>query len=326
MNNRLGFAGCGLSVLLLAPALAIAQAWPAKPITMVSGASVGSGGDAAMRAVTTRMAEGLGQPIVVESRRGSGGLEAYAAGAKAEPNGYTLTFVNSGVVTNKFMKKDMPVDATRDYTPIIVMFSTAFFLGAHPSLPANNLKELIDYAKKNPGKLTFASTGIGSAAHLVGDALNEVAGIRVLHVPYAGSNTSLAVNDLLGGRVDMYYASHASFAQHVQAGKLKFIALADDRRSRLAPGVGTFNDVLPDYYNIVVWWGFVGPVGLPSGIVERVRAEAGKVVYDPAMSPRFDSFGVSVIPNGGPESFAKLIRNDTENIGKLVKQLGLKPE
>jgi tripartite-type tricarboxylate transporter receptor subunit TctC len=193
-------------------------------------------------------------------------------------------------------------------------------------LPANNLKELIDLAKKNPGKYSFASTGIGSAAHLVGDALNEVAGIRVLHVPYAGSNTSMAVNDLLGGRVDMYYASLASFAQHVQAGKLKLIGLADDRRSRLAPNVPTFNETLPDYYNIVVWWGFVGPAGLPRAIVDRVKTEAGKAVYDPQMSGKFDAFGVAVIPDGGPEAFAKLIRSDTENIGKLVKQLGLKPE
>ncbi len=317
---------CAAAAVLLLPLAALAQAWPAKPITVVSGASVGSGGDAAMRTVTQRMSEAFGQPIVVESRRGAGGLEAYTAGARAEPNGYTLTFVNSGVVTNRFMKKDMPVDALRDYTPIIVMFSTAFFLAAHASVPANNLKELIEHAKRNPGKLSYASTGIGSAAHLSGDSLNTVAGIRILHVPYAGSNTAMAVNDLIGGRVDMYYASLASLNQHVASGKIKLIGLADERRSRLAPNVGTFNEVLPDYYNIVVWWGFVGPVGLPRPIVDRVRLEAGRVVNDPGMAAKFDAFGVAVIPNSTPEDFARLIRADVENIGKIVTLLGLKPE
>jgi tripartite-type tricarboxylate transporter receptor subunit TctC len=315
-----------MGLMMCVSSAALGQAWPAKPITIVSGASVGSGGDAAMRLVTGRMSEAFGQPVIVESRRGSGGLEAYAAGARAEPNGYTLTFANAGVVTNRFMKKDMPVDALKDYTPIIVMFSTAFFLGAHPSVPANNLKELIEFARKNPGKLTFASTGVGSAAHLVGDSLNQVAGIRILHVPYAGANTAMAVNDLLGGRVDMYYASLGSFTQHVAAGKLKLIGLADERRSRLAPTVPTFNETLPDYYNIVVWWGFLGPAGLPRAITERVRAEAAKVVYDPQMTSRFDAFGVAVIPNGGPEEFAKLIKSDVDNIGRVVTQLGLKPE
>ncbi|OFZ72375.1 MAG: hypothetical protein A2W04_00210 [Betaproteobacteria bacterium RBG_16_64_9] len=309
-----------------APYAVLPQAYPARSITVLSGASIGSGGDVAMRVVAAKMSEALGQPMVVEARRGAGGLEAYTAGARAEPNGYTITFVNSGLVTNRFMKKDMPVDALKDYAPISVLFSTAFFLAAHPSLPANNLKELLSYAKRNPGKVTFASTGIGSAAHLVGESLNSVAGTRMLHVPYAGKNTALAVNDLVGGRVDMYLASLSSLAQHAAAGKVKLIALVDSVRHRQQPHVATVNELLPGYYNIVVWWGFLGPVGLPRPIVDRLRGEALKVISDPAMAAKFDSVGVATVTHGGPEEFARIIRSDVENIGKVVNALGLKPE
>lgn len=309
-----------------APLAALAQAYPVKPITMLSGASVGSGGDVAMRTVTARMSEALGQPIVVESRRGAGGFDAYTAGARAQPNGYTLTFVNSGLVTNRFVKKNMPVDALKDYSPIIVLFTTAFFLGVHAGLPVNTLKELIDYAKRYPGKLTYASTGVGSGAHLVGESLNMAAGTKMLHVPYSGGNTAFVVNDFVSGRVDAYFSSLSSVAQHVAAGKVKLIALVDSARNRQQPNVPTVNETLPGYYNIVVWWGFVGPVGLPRPVIERVHAEAAKVVADAAMAAKFDSVGVAPIRGATPEDFARTIRDDVENIGKVVNALGLKPE
>ncbi len=312
------------ALALAAPALA--QSYPSRQILVLSGASVGSAGDIAMRAVVTRMSEGLGQPIVVESRRGAGGLEAYAAGARAEPNGYTLTFANGGLVTNRFMKKDMPVDAVKDYTPIVHTFNVVFFIAAHSGVPANSLKELIEYSKRNPGKLDYATTGVGSVAHLVGESLNQQAGMGMVHVPYSGGNTSMVVNDLVTGRVHLYLAALPSFTQYVAAGKVKLIAYVDRQRSRLRPEVPTVNETLPDYYNIVVWYGFLGPAGLPRPIVDRIRIEANKVTADPSLSSKFDTLGMNVVTGQSSEEFAKQIGADVENIGRIVKALQLKPE
>jgi len=315
------------ALLLLGAALpALAQPYPSRQILLLSGASVGSGGDIAMRAVVTRMADALGQPIVVESRRGAGGLEAYTAGARAEPNGYTLTFANGGLVTNRFMKKNMPVDAVKDYTPIVHVFNTVFFIAAHSGVPANSLKELIEYSKRNPGKLDYATTGVGSVAHLVGESLNQQAGMGMVHVPYSGGNTATVINDLVTGRVHLYLAALPSFTQHVAAGRVKLIAYVDRQRSRLRPEVPTVNETLPGYYNIVVWYGFLGPVGLPRPIVDRIRIEANKATADPSLAPKFDTLGMSVVTGQSSEEFARQIASDVEHIGKVVKELQLKPE
>ncbi len=311
---------------LLVPLAASPQAYPTKAITLLSGASVGSPGDIGLRLVAVPLADSLGQPVVVESRRGAGGLEAYAAGAKAEPNGYTLLFANAGLVTNKFLRKAWPVDPIKDYTPVTHLFSSPYFLVASNSVPANSLRELIEYAKKNPGKLTYASTGVGSGAHLQGEAINMAAGTQMLHVPYAGNSSAMAVNDIVTGRVDLYLADLGSVVQHANAGKLKLMGFVFNTRSPLKPDVPTIREVLPDAYNLVVWWGLLGPAGLPRPIVERINAEVGRILADPALGPRLPS--VSVIPpsKNGPEEFARVIRGDYEAIGKVVTALGLKPE
>jgi tripartite-type tricarboxylate transporter receptor subunit TctC len=314
------------ALALVLPLTALAQTYPARTITLLSGASVGSPGDVGMRIVATRLSESLGQPIVVESRRGAGGLEAYSGGAKAEPNGYTLVFANAGLVTNKFLRKAWPVDPLKDYTPVTHLFSSPYFLVASNNVPANSLRELIDYAKKNPGKLTYASTGIGSGAHLQGEAINMAAGTQMLHVPYAGNSSAMAVNDIVTGRVDLYLADLNSVAQHANAGKVKLMGFVFNTRSPLKPDVPTIREVLPEAYNLVVWWGILGPAGLPRPIVERLNGEAAKVLADPGLASKLPS--VSVIPasRSGPEEFGKQIRADHEAIAKVVNALGLKPE
>ena len=308
------------------PFAVMSQAYPVKPITLLSGASVGSAGDTGMRVVTARMSETIGQPIVVEARRGAGGLEAYAANAKAAPNGYTLMFANAGIVTNQYLRKAWPIDVLRDYAPVVQLFSSPYFLAAATSVPANNMKELIDYARQNPGKLSYATTGIGSGAHLQGESINMSAGTQMLHVPYAGNNSMMAVNDLISGRIDLYLADLNSFNQHAQAGKLKLIAFVDKTRSRLRPEVGTINEVLPNAYNLVVWWGLLGPANLPRPMVDRINVESGKALADPALTSKMSTLTVITPSPGAPEEFARQIRSDVDNIGKVVNALGLKPE
>lgn len=314
----LAFAGLPLAV--------VAQAYPVKPISLLSGASVGSAGDTAMRVVTARMSETIGQPIVVEARRGAGGMEAYAATAKAAPTGYVLMFANAGIVTNQYLRKGWPLDVQKDYTPIVQLFGSPYFLAAATSVPANNMKELVEYAKQNPGKLSYATTGIGSGAHLQGEAINMAAGTQMLHVPYAGNNSTMAVNDLISGRIDLYLADLTSFNQHAAVGKLKLIAFVDKARSRLRPDVGTINEVLPSAYNLVVWWGLLGPAGLPRPIVDRINVEAGKALGDATLTSKMSTLTVMPPNPNAPEDFARQIRSDVDNIGKVVNTLGLKPE
>jgi len=308
------------------PPVALAQAYPVRAITLLSGASVGSSGDSGMRMVTARMSETIGQPIVVEARRGAGGLEAYAANAKAAPNGYTLMFANGGIVTNQYLRKGWPLDVQRDYTPVVQLFSSPYFLAAATSVPANNMRELVDYARQNPGKLSYATTGIGSGAHLQGESINMSAGTQMLHVPYAGNNSTMAVNDLITGRVDLYLADLNSFSQHAATGRLKLIAFVDKTRSRLRPDIGTINEVLPTAYNLVIWWGFLGPANLPRPMVDRINAESGKALSDPALTSKMSTLTVIAPSPGAPEDFARQIRSDVESVGKVVAALGLKPE
>lgn len=310
----------------LLPFAALSQAYPVKPINLLSGASVGSAGDTAMRVVTARMSETIGQPIVVEARRGAGGMEAYAATAKAAPTGYTLMFANAGIVTNQYLRKAWPLDVQKDYTPIVQLFGSPYFLAAATTVPANNMKELVEYAKQNPGKLSYATTGIGSGAHLQGEAINMAAGTQMLHVPYAGNNSTMAVNDLISGRIDLYLADLNSFSQHANVGKLKLIAFVDKARSRLRPEVGTINEVLPNAYNLVVWWGLLGPAGLPRPVVDRINAEAGKALGDTSLTAKMSTLTVLPPNPSAPEDFARQIKSDVDNIGRVVNALGLKPE
>ena len=310
----------------LLPMAVLSQSYPLKPLTLLSGASVGSAGDTGMRVVIARMSETIGQPIVVEARRGAGGLEAYAANAKAAPNGYTLMFANGGIITNQYLRKGWPIDVQRDYTPVVQLFSSPYFLAAATSVPANNMKELIDYARQNPGKLTYATTGIGSGAHLQGESMNMSAGTQMLHVPYAGNNSMMAVNDLITGRVDLYLADLNSFSQYVAAGRLKLIAHVDKTRSRLRPEVGTINEVLPNAYNVVMWWGVLGPAHLPRPLVDRINSESGKALSDPALTSKMATLTVIAPSASAPEDFARQIRSDVENVGRVVDALGLKPE
>ena len=263
---------------------------------------------------------------MVEARRGAGGLEAYGAVAKAAPTGYTLMFANAGIVTNQYLRKGWPIDVQKDYTPVVQLFSSPYFLAAANSVPAANMKELIDYAKQNPGKLSYATTGIGSGAHLQGESINMAAGTQMLHVPYAGNNSTMAVTDLISGRVDLYLADLNSFQQHAATGKLKLIAFVDRVRSRLRPEVGTINEVLPNAYNLVVWWGLLGPAGLPRAVVDRINAESAKALSDSALTSKMSTLTVIAPSPTASEDFARQIRSDVENVGKVVNALGLKPE
>jgi tripartite-type tricarboxylate transporter receptor subunit TctC len=312
--------------LVAASANALAQDYPARPVQVISSASVGSGGDIALRMLAARAGAGLGQPVVVEARPGAQGALAAGAVARAEPDGYTVLFATQGtLVTSRFLVKGLPFDSLKDFTPIIHGFSIPSFLVVHSSVPANTVKELMDFARRHPGKLAYGSTGFGSPFHLLGESFKLVAGVDMLHVPYAAGRSALPWNDLLNGRMQVYFPSYTTTKPFLNSDKIRVLAVIDEQRSRTLPDLPTVNESMPEFFNIVAWYAFFGPGGLQPPVVERLNAELGQALKFSDIVAKLTDLGIS-ITGGTPEDLAGTLKRDIENIGRLAGKLGIRPE
>ena len=301
-----------------------AQAYPTKQILVVSSASPGTSGDAGLRMMTAKMSISMGQPIVVELRTAARGAQAFAVVSKAAPDGHTLTFGTAGTfVYGRFLFKNMAFDVLKDYSTVSMSLNSPSYVAIHNSHNINTMQELIDYAKKNPGKLEFGSTGNGSYFHLAGEALKHAAGIDLLHVPYSQANYPQLQTDFLNGRIALFATTWFNVGPNLQ--RLKALAIIDRQRSKRSPNVAIVTDYLPNFEPFVVWWGLLAPVGLPPPIANRVAAESRKALLQPDVTPKLDDLGMEVVGNT-PEEFAVMLRNDINAIGKLVKAIGLQPE
>jgi tripartite-type tricarboxylate transporter receptor subunit TctC len=266
----------------------------------------------------------MGQPVVVELRTAARGAQAYQAVGKATPDGHTLTYGTSGTyVIGRFLFKNMAFDVFKDYAPVSLSASAPSYIAVHESLGISSIKELIDYAKKNPGKVEFATTGNGSYFHLAGEALKASAGIDMLHVPYAQANFPQMLNDWSVGRVAMFFPTWASLKPSLA--KMKVLAIIDRQPSKYLPDVRPVNELLPSYTPFVVWWGFFGPPGTPTTISNRITAESKKAMLAPDVAPKLDELGMQVIGTG-PEDLARQLKQDIDAIGAIVKRIGLQPE
>ena len=316
------------AALALAVALgtsgALAQSWPSKPIQVLSATGAGNPGDVTLRAITPKMSEALGQPMVIEMRPGASGTLAVTGTMKAPADGHTLLYGTSFLIGSRYLLKDPPFDVLKDLTPISFVVASPSVFAIHPSIPANNLREFIDYAKANPGKLSYVHTGEGLALHLIGQALNQRAGIDLLPVGYKASGSTM-VNDFVSGRVPVYFPGLGNIRPFVTAGKVKLIAVVNGQRLRQIPDVPTVEETLPGFFNVTPWFAFLGPAGLPRPIADRVAAETKKALADPAIVAQLDAFGVAT-GGGTPDEFAAKIRYEIEAMGRLFKTLDLKPE
>ena len=316
------------AALALAVALgaggALAQSWPSKPIQVLSATGAGNPGDVTLRAITPKMSEALGQPMVIEMRPGASGTLAVTGTMKAPADGHTLLYGTSFLIGSRYLLKDPPFDVLKDLTPISFVVASPSVFAIHPSIPANNLREFIDYAKANPGKLSYVHTGEGLALHLIGQALNQRAGIDLLPVGYKASGSTM-VNDFVSGRVPVYFPGLGNIRPFVTAGKVKLIAVVNGQRLRQIPDVPTVEETLPGFFNVTPWFAFLGPAGLPRPIADRVAAETKKALADPAIVAQLDAFGVATA-GGTPDEFAAKIRYEIEAMGRLFKTLDLKPE
>ena len=319
---------CAISLaalLLVTVADAHAQStYPTKPVRLVLGFPAGTNVDVLARPIAQRMSEIVGHPVIVDNRPGATGLIANEFVAKAPPDGYTLLVApGSSLTSTPHLKLRMPYDALKDFAPIIQINSFPQVLIVNPTVPAKTVKELIAIARSRPGVLTFGSSGTGSAFHLAGELFKSMAKIDMLHVPYKGGN--VALNDLLGGRLDLMFYSLAIANPQITAGKLRAIAVTGLKRDPLLPNVPTVDESGLKGYEITGWHGFLAPAATPAEVVSRLNATIAKILGTTEIRQLWASQGMEVVVNT-PEQFAQRIRADYEKYGRIVKTVGIPAE
>jgi tripartite-type tricarboxylate transporter receptor subunit TctC len=317
--RRIGFALC---VLVALGAEAFAQSWPARPIRLVVPFGAGGGTDNLARIIEPLVSKGLGQPLVIENRPGGGSVIGMDAVAKAAPDGYTLVMTDTSIAVNPSLKP-LPYDTIKDFEPVSLLSTAPVILVAHPSMPAKTLAEFIALAKREPGKLNYASGGIGASTHLGGELLKFVAGIDVAHVPYKG--TGPAMNDLIGGHVQVMFSGISSARPHLDAGKLHALAVTGDARNAAVPNVPTFAEAGLAGVTASTYWGILAPKGTPKEIVERVSTEFAKAVRDPDVVARIAQLGYLPI-GGGPSDYAANVKSEIAKWAPVIKAANIKAE
>ncbi len=303
-----------LPAVTLLPAFA-QDKWPTKPIKLMVGFPPGGGADAMARLIAAKLPERLGQPVVVENRTGATGTICSDLVAKSAPDGYTLQLahINSNTIGPLLNAKGR-FDPVNDFTPIALFGITPQMLAHHPKHRFATVKDLIAFAKANPGKLSFASSGVGSIQHIAGEAFKLQAGVDMLHVPFKGTGDALAA--LISGEVDMTFSSSGSALPQVSAGKLKLLAVCSPKRLANLPNVPAVAETLPGY-EISTWYGLAGPAKLPKEIVTRLNAEVQAIVKQPDVAKRLQELDAEV-SSGSPEQFAVFWKREIDKYRKLI--------
>lgn len=314
---------CSAVFLALASVAPTHAAWPEKPITIVVPWAPGGSTDILARAISAQLGQSLGQPVLVENKPGASGNIGSNYVAKAKPDGYTLLMGSMSThAMNPALFARMPFHGVEDFSPIAQVAFVTNTLVIHPSVPVNNVKELIAYAKANPGKLAYASSGDGSTNHLSAALLEKTAGIEMLHVPYKGG--APAVTDTVAGQTQLLFSAGTQTLSHVKVGKLKLLAVTERERSPLLPNTPTVAETVPGY-ELAVWYGAFGPAGMPRELVTRLNAEINRILALPEIRQKMAAIGVEVTQST-PESFTTVLRKDADRYGKLIRELKIKGE
>jgi len=313
-----------VSSLCLLPGAALPQAWPAKPIRVIMTLGAGGGAEPLGRLVGQKLGEALGQPIVFEAQGGAGGAIGAAMVAKAAPDGYTIGFSTpSALVLRKFLAKNVPYDTLRDFTPVILVGETMAAIVSSATLPVNTLAEMVEYARRNPGKLNYGTTGIGTTHHLSGVLIEQLTGIQMVHVPYkSGGDT---INALLGGQVQVLFGVLGTMIPQMKTGKVKLLAINGGKRFHRMPDVPLVSEVIKGYDRPPSWVAYVGPAGLPQPIVRRLYEEINKIVTQPEVSAKFEDGGI-LVDTATPEQFAAFLRENFELTARIMKAAKIEPE
>ncbi|MBM3555560.1 MAG: tripartite tricarboxylate transporter substrate binding protein [Alphaproteobacteria bacterium] len=312
----------GAAALALASQGAWAQAFPSRPIKIIVPFGAGTGTDVLARVIGERISETLGQPVVAENREGAGGLLGAQVTQKSPADGYTLMMAANPFVVAPQLQAVAPYDVTRDFTAVAKIGVIPMALVTASTSPYRTIAELVDFAKANPGKLNYASSGMGSPSHLEMELIKQEFGLRIQDVPY--KSTSQAMMDTLGGQVGLYFPTLPVVTAQMKSGQLRLLATGGARRAAQAPDVPTLAEAFgKPGWEATVWYGFVGPAGMPKDVVAKLSEAIITATEHPAAKQRIENSGTA-IEAGGPEVFAALLKRETEKWGPLVRSLGLK--
>jgi tripartite-type tricarboxylate transporter receptor subunit TctC len=321
-RRRLLRLAAGAGALAAAARIAGAQAYPNRSLRLIIGYTPGGSADLTARLVGQWLSERLGQPVVVESRPGAGTTIATEAVVHAPPDGYTLLLVAPANAINASLYEKLNHDFIRDIAPVAGLIRFPNVMEVNPAVPAKTVPEFIAYAKANPGKINMASSGNGSTIHVSGELFKMMAGVNMVHVPYRGG--APALTDLLGGQVQVMFDNLPTSIEYIRAGKLRPLAVTSTTRSDLLPEVPTVADFVPGYESSA-WYGVGAPKNTPVEIIDRLNKEINAVLADPRMKGRVADMGATLVA-GSPADFGKLVADETEKWGKVVKFAGAKAD
>ena len=303
------------------PRIARAQAYPSRPVRIVVGYAAGGLTDIVARLMAQWLSERFGQPVIVENRPGAGSNIGTEVVSRAAPDGYTLLMVAPANAINTTLFKKLNYDFLRDIVPIASIARFGNVMEVNPAVPVKSVPEFIAYAKANPGKINYASSGAGSTIHMSAELFKMMAGVNIVHVPYRGA--APAITDLLAGQVQLMFDNIATSIQHINKGSLRPLAVTTMEPSELLPGVPVVANYLPGY-EASGWYGLGAPRGVDGEIIDKLHKEIAAALTDPKIKMRFAELGVTVLP-GSPVDFGKLLVDETQKWGKVVKFAGITP-
>jgi tripartite-type tricarboxylate transporter receptor subunit TctC len=317
--------GLVTALAAMASAATAADVWPNRPIRLIVPQAPGSANDVASRIVTAKIADMLGQQIVIDNRTGATGMIAAEMAARAAPNGYTL-FAGS-VVTHAQLPityKKLPYDPARDFAPISITYLSDIVLGVHPSLPAKTVKEFIAYARSKPNELNYASAGTGSVAHLAAAMLINMTGITSTHVPYKGGAANILA--VAAGEAQWLTAPLGAAIGQIRSGRIRGLAIGGTERSSFMPELPTLNEAGVSGYQFYTWSGLMAPAGTPRPIIDKVHAATLKALSMPDAREQYVAAGIEVRSSATPEAFGKFIAQEQQKMRELAARSGMKPE
>jgi len=320
-RSFLHLAACA-AALPAASRFAWAQAYPSRPVRIIVGFAAGGPADIVARLIAQWLSQRLGQPFVVENRTGAATNIAAEAVVRAAPDGYMLLFVTATNAINTTVYEKLSFNLSGDIAPLASLIRAPSVLEVNPSVPAKTVPEFIAYAKANPGKLTMASSGIGTPSHVFGELFKVMTGVNLMHVPYRGA--APAASDLLAGQVQVFFDPMANSIAYIKAGKVRALAITSAKRSEALPDVPSVSEFVPGY-EASFWFGVGAPKATPDEIVDKLNKEVNAALDDPKMKTRLLDLGGAPMPMT-PADFGKFIADETEKWGKVIKSAGIKPQ
>lgn len=313
----------GLGLVAMTSQAPAQTVYPDKAIKLVVGFTAGGTADTVARIMGQAMGERLKQSMVVENRAGANGNLATESVARSAPDGYTIFFTSVGHAVNPSLYKSARYDPVKDFTPIGQVLSAPNVLVVPPTSPFKTLKELIDFARANPGKLNVASSGFGSSVHLSAELFMQATGVKLTHIPYKG--TSVALPDLMSGTISLMFPNLPSLIPMIESGKLRALGVTTDTRSAAAPNIPTIAEAGVPGYNMSTWYGFVGPAGMETAVVKRLNDVLQQTLNDPAIRKKLSDQGVDIV-TGSSEDFGRMIQAETDKWKRLLKDANIQIE